>query len=71
MKMHLGAALLGWHALEKIDAWQFDPAAAARVFEPGAENLAVYQRNYKAYTLLYQQLKEAMEILGTPVKHPL
>ncbi len=67
----LGAALLGWHALEKIDAWQFDPAAAARVFEPGAEHLAVYRRNFKAYSLLYQQLKEAMEILGTPVKHPL
>jgi gluconokinase len=67
----LGAALLGWHALEKIDAWKFDPAAAARVFEPGGEHLAVYQRNYKAYSLLYHQLKEVMEILGTPVKHPL
>lgn len=59
----LGAALLGWHALEQIDAWQFSPAAAARVFEPDEAHLHIYQRNYKAYSLLYHQLKDAMEIL--------
>lgn len=59
----LGAALLGWHALEKIDAWKFSAAAAARVFEPSGEHHAVYMRNYKAYSLLYHQLKDVMEIL--------
>lgn len=59
----MGAALLGWHALEKIDAWQFDAGAAARVFEPSDAYHAVYMRNYKAYSLLYHQLKEVMEIL--------
>lgn len=59
----LGAALLGWHALEKIDAWKFNPAAAARVFEPSEAHYPVYMRNYKAYSLLYHQLKDVMEIL--------
>ncbi|RPD37978.1 gluconokinase [Chitinophaga barathri] len=59
----LGAALLGWHALEKIDAWQFSPAAAARVFEPDATHLPVYRKNYKAFSLLYHQLKDVMDVL--------
>lgn len=59
----LGAALLGWHALEKIDAWKFSPAAAARVFMPMENDHAVYMRNYKAYSLLYHQLKDVMAIL--------
>lgn len=59
----MGAALLGWHALEKINAWQFDTGAAARVFEPSDEHHSVYMRNYKAYSLLYHQLKEVMEML--------
>lgn len=59
----LGAAMLGWHALEKTDAWQFNSMAAARVFEPESTHHAVYMRNYKAYGLLYRQLKEVMEVL--------
>ncbi|MGX5818236.1 gluconokinase [Chitinophaga lutea] len=59
----LGAAMLGWHALEKADAWTFNAMAAARVFEPEGEHHATYMRNYKAYQLLYHQLKEVTALL--------
>ena len=59
----LGAAMLGWHALGKTNAWQFNTLAAARVFEPEGAHHQVYMRNYKAYSLLYHQLKDVMELL--------
>ncbi len=59
----IGAAMLAWHALGKADAWQFNAMAAARVFEPENTHRALYMRNYKAYTLLYNQLKAVMEVL--------
>lgn len=59
----LGAAVLGWHALGKTNAWQFSPDAAARVFEPDPTHHQTYMRNYKAYGLLYHQLRSVMEVL--------
>ncbi|WP_341842027.1 gluconokinase [Chitinophaga caseinilytica] len=59
----LGAAMLAWHALEQVDAWQFNSAAAARVFEPAAEHAPVYERNYRAYSMLYERLKDVTDIL--------
>lgn len=59
----LGAAMLGWHALGKTDAWQFNSLAAARVFEPESTHRSLYIRNYRAYSLLYHQLKDVMEVL--------
>ncbi len=59
----LGAAMLAWHALEQVDAWRFNSTAAARVFEPNAEHWPVYKRNYRAFSMLYDQLKEASNIL--------
>lgn len=59
----LGAAMLGWHELGKTNAWQFNPVAAARIFEPDNTHHALYMRNYKAYSLLYHQLKEVMAML--------
>ncbi len=59
----LGAALLGWQALGQMDAWQFNSTTAARVFEPDNTYHAVYRKNYKAYSLLYDKLSEVTEIL--------
>ncbi|WP_295126451.1 gluconokinase [uncultured Chitinophaga sp.] len=59
----LGAALLGWHALKEIDMWAYNPPPGTKVFEPGKAHYETYMRNYKAFGMLYHQMKQIEAVL--------
>ncbi|UYQ92928.1 gluconokinase [Chitinophaga horti] len=59
----LGAALLGWHALKELDMWSYSPPPGTKVFNPDGQHHQLYMRNYRAFGMLYAQMKEIGRVL--------